>query len=68
MMKMWKKMMVAILLGVMLMFTVTVDATELAISGTEVIATETITAELSASEAADVTGTETVENNEKKVV
>ena len=68
MMKMWKNVLTAILIGTMLMTSVIVGATELAISGTEVIATETITAELSASEAADVTGTEVVENNEKKVV
>ena len=68
MMEMWKKMMITILSGVMLLFTVTAGATELAISDTEVIATETVTAELSATEATDVAGTEAAENDEKKVV
>lgn len=69
MMKMWKKMMTAILLCMMLLTPVAVGATENEISGTEVIATESATTELSTTESIDVTSVETevVEDDAKKV-
>ena len=54
MMKMYKKAITVILLGVMWMFTVTIGATELVSSGTEAADTEAVTTELSTTEVAEV--------------